>query len=338
MKSYSNSRTVVVGIFISLGLVILIITILILGSQRKTFDKSILVKSFFENVNGLQKGNNVWFSGVKAGTIKTVKITGNGQVEVDMNIDQATKQFIRKDSKAKISTDGLIGNKIIEIYGGSLKLPEIEDGDVLYTDKLLSMDAMMSTLSLNNDNLLQITNDFKTISSRLAQGKGTIGKLLNDETTIDQLNQTMVTLQTGVQNFQTLSVNLNKYTANLNKKGTLANDLMTDTVMFKDLRGTVAKLHEVVNLSRKAIINFENAGNTLNGAMESKNTPIGMFLKDEKTADQIKVTLQYLKDASKKLDEDLEALQHNIFLRGFFKKKAKENESMRVVLDTLVSE
>lgn len=338
MKSTNNRRAVIVGIFVSIGLVILIITILILGSQRKTFEKSVMVKSFFSNVNGLQKGNNVWFSGVKVGTIKTVKIIGNGQVEVDMNIDQSAKQFIRKDSKAKISTDGLIGNKIIEIYGGSLKLPEIESGDVLYTDKLLSMDAMMNTLSENNDNLLQITSDFKTISSRLVNGKGTIGRLLNDDVMYDQLNQTASTLKNAVNNFQTLSLNLNKYSSNLNKKGTLANDLMTDTVLFNDLRGTVSQLHEVVNLSRKAVINFENAGNTLNGALESKNTPIGMLLRDEKVADQIKTTIQYLKDASKKLDEDLEALQHNFLFRGFFKKKAKEQENMRVVVDTLVGE
>ena len=60
MKSTNNTRAIIVGIFVFLGLAIFIITILTLGSQHKTFEHKVTVKSFFENVNGLQKGNNVW--------------------------------------------------------------------------------------------------------------------------------------------------------------------------------------------------------------------------------------------------------------------------------------
>lgn len=336
MKTSSNRRTVIVGIFILLGLAILILTILTLGSQRKTFSSSIPIKAYFENVNGLQKGNNIWFSGVKVGTIKKVYITGKGKVEVDMNILDESKQFIRKDAKAKISTDGLIGNKIIEIYGGSSKAGQIEPGDVLQTDDLLSTDAMMNTLSKNNDNLLQITNDFKIISGRLVEGKGTIGKLLTDETMINQINATTATLQKAAQNLQTLSSNVADYTSRLNDKGTLAYDLVTDTVIFNRLRATIAQLQEVANSSKAAIGNLEKAGNTLNEGLNDKNSPLGMLLNDEASAKNIKITLQNLQSASKKLDEDLEAIQHNFLFRGFFKKKAKEN--MRVVLDTVVTD
>ena len=82
MKSTSNKRAVIVGIFIFLGLAIFIITVLTLGSQHKTFEKSITVKAIFDDVNGLQKGNNIWFSGVKIGTIKKISISGNAKVEV----------------------------------------------------------------------------------------------------------------------------------------------------------------------------------------------------------------------------------------------------------------
>lgn len=338
MKSTNNRRAVIVGIFILLGLAILIITILTLGSQRKTFEKSITIKSFFENVNGLQKGNNIWFSGVKVGIIKKVLITGKGQVEVDMNIEQHSKQFIRKDAKAKLSTDGLIGNKIIEIYGGTLTSGEIESGDILATDKLLSTDAMMNTLSQNNDNLLRITNDFKIISSRLVKGEGSIGKLLTDETMVNQINATILTLQNTAGNLERLSHNVSAYASKLSNKGTLANDLVTDTVIFSRLRATVSQLQQVANTSQAAISNLENAGNTLNNGLKDKSSPIGMLLNDEQSANNIKITLQNLQSASKKLDEDLEAIQHNFLLRGFFKKKAKqEKAASRIVIDTVVS-
>src|SRR5690606_2571441 len=261
---------------------------------------------------------------VKVGTIKRVYIIGNGQVEVDMNILEDSKQYISKDAKAKISTDGLIGNKIIEIYGGTNQTGEIERGDVLDTEVLLSTDDMMSTLSKNNDNFLAITNDFKVITSRLVDGKGTIGKLLTDESMIDQINSVTVTLQNAAKNLQSLSASVSTYASKLNDKGTLANDLVSDTVIFNRLRSTIGQLQEVANSSKSAINNLEQAGNTLNEGLADKNSPIGMLLKDEAAAGNIKVTLQNLQAASKKLDEGLEAAQHNFLLRGFFKKKAKE--------------
>ena len=326
MKSTSNKRAIIVGIFIFLGLAIFIITILTLGSQQKTFEKSITIKSFFENVNGLQKGNNVWFSGVKVGTIKKVVLTGTGKVEVDMYVDQQSLQYIRKDAKARISTDGLIGNKIIEIYGGTSKAQQIEAGDVLVNDKLLSTDEMMNTLAKNNDNLLVITNDFKTISSRLVDGKGSIGKLLTDETMFNQINTTVTSLKRASENIEKLSSNVSAYTSKLSSKGTLANDLVTDTIIFSKLRATVSQLQQVAVTSQSVINNLQTAGNTLNNGLINKNAPVGMLLNDEQSASQIKITLQNLQSASKKLDDDLEALQHNFLLRGFFRKKARNEK------------
>lgn len=321
------------GIFVIIGIAILVITILTLGSQRKTFDKSITVTSYFENVNGLQKGNNIWFSGVKVGIIKKVFITGKGVVEVDLALSTDAVKYIRKDAKARLSTDGLIGNKIIEIYGGTQQAPQVEEGDVIAADTLLSTDEMMNTLAKNNDNLLSITTDFKVIAQRLAEGQGSLGKLLKDETFVNQINQTAETLHKVVSNLNAVTGNVESYTAKLNRPGSLANDLVSDTVVFSRLRSTVTQLDEVVHSSKSALANFEKAGNTLNESMANEDAPLGMLLQDEKTAADLKVTFENLRMASQKLDENMEALQHNFLLRGFFKKRAK---NQRVVLDTIV--
>jgi len=338
MKSTGYTRAIVVGIFVFLGVAIFIITVLTLGSQHKTFEKSITVKTYFDNVNGLQKGNNVWFSGVKVGTIKRVNLKENGKVEVEINIEEVSVKFIPKDVKAKLSSDGLIGNKIIEIYGGTPAGPKLQQGDIIGGDKLLSTEAMMSTLSKNNDNILAITNDFKLISSRIAAGKGSIGKLLTDETLADQLNATTNILKRASLNLEKLSENVSNYTAKLNNKGSLANDLVTDTVIFSKLRTTVSRLQNIADSSQNIITNFTKTGSIINEGLTNKNTPAGMLLNDEQSANKIKATLQNLQSASKKLDEDLEALQHNFLLRGFFKKKAKQDkENSKIVLDTVVT-
>ena len=339
MRSTGSRRAVIVGIFIFLGLAIFIITVLTLGSQKKTFGDSVSIKSFFDNVNGLQQGNNIWFSGVKVGTVKKITLIDDGQVEVDMNVEKKSAGFIRKDAMAKLSTDGLIGNKIIEIYGGTSQSPSIRQGDTLSGAKLLSTDAMMNTLSKNNDNVLAITNDLKLITDGIAHGKGSIGKLLSSDELSDNLNNTVLTIQIASANLEKLSANLTAYTSRLNDKGTLANDLVTDTVIFGKLRSTVSQLQEVAAQSKDVMSNLQSAGSTLNDGLKNKNAPAGMLLGDEKTATNIKVTLQNLQSASKKLDEDLEAAQHNFLLRGFFKKKAKrDKEKTNVIPDTTLNQ
>ncbi len=336
MRSTGSRRAVIVGIFIALGLAIFIITILTLGSQKKTFGDFVTIKSYFGNVNGLQKGNNIWFSGVKVGTINKVDLIGNGKVEVDMNIEEKSAHFIHKDARARLSTDGLIGNKIIEIYGGTSGSAQIEQGDLLNNDRFLSTDAMMSTLSKNNDNILTITNDLKVITGDIAQGKGSIGKLLNSDVLANNLNKTVLLVQKASANLEKLSASVTAYTSQLNNKGTLANDLVSDTLIFSKLRGTVSQLENVADQSKEIMNNLQTATAAVNNGLQNKNTPAGMLLGDQTTAAGIKITLQNLQSASKKLDEDLEALQHNFLFRRYFKKKTKENSGE--VLDTTVTE
>ncbi|MGN6341061.1 MAG: MlaD family protein [Ginsengibacter sp.] len=327
MRSTGNRRAIVVGIFIVIGLAIFIWAVLTLGSQKNTFERSIGVKTFFQNVNGLQKGNNIWFSGVKVGTIEDVFIIGTGKVEVDMNINEKSVPYIHKNAKAKLSTDGLIGNKIIEIYGGTAQSPQISEGDVLNNDELLSTDEMMATLSKNNDNLLEITNNLKVVSAQMAEGKGSVGKLLKDETFANELIKTVGILKSASANVQRLTVNVNQYAARLNDSGTLANDLVSDTVIFSRLRTTVGKLQEMADKSNEVINSLQGAANTVNEGLKNPNTPAGMLLGDEKTAASLKVTMQNLQSASVKLNDDLEAVQHNFLLRGFFRKKAKAEKA-----------
>src|ERR1700712_1396348 len=103
MSTTNNKRSVIVGVFILIGIVILIVGVLTLGGQRKSFVKNISVESVFDDVGGLQRGNNVWFSGVKIGTVNRIRFQGDSKVQIVMHIDDASKVYIHKDAKARIS-------------------------------------------------------------------------------------------------------------------------------------------------------------------------------------------------------------------------------------------
>jgi phospholipid/cholesterol/gamma-HCH transport system substrate-binding protein len=328
MKSTKNTRAVLVGIFIFLALVIFIVGVLTLGNQKKTFADTIELKSVFEDVNGLQRGSNVWYAGVKIGTIKKLGFNKNGGVDVVMDIEEASRQFIHKDAKAKVGTDGLIGNKIIVIYGGSTQAPAVSEGDVLQVEKSVAMDELMNTLQANNKNILDITNDFKAVSRQLAQGQGTIGKLLKEETLANDLNSAMLTLKRVTQNAEQLTSQVTSYTAKLQKPGTLTNDLITDTVLFTRLRTSVAQIEEVTTKANEVMATIRTASNNLTADLNKTNTPAGVLLHDEETAVNLKAAIRNLQTSTEKLDENMEALQHNFLFRGFFKKKAKEKSKL----------
>lgn len=325
MKSIQGKRAVIVGIFILIGVGIFMAAIITLGGQKKTFTKGILVKAVFDNVNGLQAGNNIWFSGVKVGTIKKMQLTPNARVIVFMNIEQKSKSFIHEDAKAKIGSDGLIGNKIVVIYGGTETAPAIKSDDVLRVDAALNNEEVMNTLQENNKNLLSITGDFKEISRRLASGQGTVGKLLTDESLMNQLQSAAVMLQKASANLQLLTSNVADYTAKLQTKGVLANDLVSDTTLFKSLRSTAAQIQEASNNAKQLTDSLKAVALKIN---DSSNT-VGVLLHDQQTGANLRASVENLQAGTHKFDEDMEALQHNFLFRGFFRKRAKQEKQQQ---------
>jgi phospholipid/cholesterol/gamma-HCH transport system substrate-binding protein len=320
MRTAESKKAITVGIFIVVGLLIFIVGVFTLGSQRKAFVKSVQISAIFDDVEGLKLGNNVWFSGVKIGTIKKIMFYGNSQVEVVLSIEEEAQRYIHKDAFAKISSDGLIGNKIIVIEGGTLQSPMVENGDKLTVKKITSTDEIMQTLQVNNKNLLGITGDLKILTSQLVDGKGTVGSLLNDSLLAGNFKSIITNLNTTTGNTAKMAAELSKFSHTLNTKDGLANQLLTDTVLFKNLQATVNELQKASTAAAGITGNLNEASNKLN----ENNNAFGMLLNDHEVAEQLKNTLGNLESGSHKLDENLEALQHNFLLRGFFKKKARE--------------
>jgi phospholipid/cholesterol/gamma-HCH transport system substrate-binding protein len=208
------------------------------------------------------------------------------------------------------------------IYGGSMAAQQVADGDLLGVEKALSTDEMLTTLQQNNKNLLEITTDFKTISQRLIKGEGSVGKLLTDETLANNLETTVAGLKQASANAQRLTASISDYASKLQSEGSLTNDLVTDTVIFSRLKTAVAQLQQTTKTATEVANNFKEVSTKVN----SSNSPVGVLLNDPQAAADLKATLANLNAGTEKLDENMEALQHNFLLRGFFKKKAKADE------------
>ncbi|MFA9392531.1 MAG: MlaD family protein [Prolixibacteraceae bacterium] len=320
MVDTPNKRAVVVGIFVLLGTAFLISGVLLVGNLRETFTTKIELNTLFDDVAGLQKGNNIWFSGVKIGTISNLEFYGHSQVKVTLAVDVKSQQYIRKDAKVKLSSDGFIGNKILIIYGGTEYAPAVEDGDMLIMEKTLGTEEILAMLQKNNENILAITSDFKYITQKISSGEGSIGKFLNDDKMYDDIKSSVSALKSTMGEAQKLVGSLNEISNSITKEGSLVNALATDTSIYPSIKTSVNELKE---LTVKA--NTLLAG--INAATEDSTTSLGILLNDEASGSSLKETIKNLESSSATLDEDLKALQSNFLLKRYFRNKAKAAES-----------
>jgi phospholipid/cholesterol/gamma-HCH transport system substrate-binding protein len=320
MKVADNRLKVIVGVFILLGLVIFVLGVFTLGSQKKTFIKSISLNVVFNDVGGLKEGGNIWYAGVKVGTIKKIRFYGSSQVLVTISVEQDAQKYIHKDATASISSDGLIGNKIIVIAAGSLKAPVIADGDRLSVKTSLSTDEIMKTFQVNNRNLVDITSDFKILASNLVDGKGTAGALLSDQQLASNFKLIVENLKNTSVATSQLAADLNAFAKTINREDGLANKMFTDTLLFAKLQASADELQKASKSASLLTENLSKASSKLN----QTDNAAGLLLNDQQSADQMREIMKNLESSSTNLNENLKALQSNFLFRGYFRKKAKE--------------
>ena len=320
MNDENIRKRTAVGIFIVIGIAILIAGIFVIGGQHKAFARVIHLHILFDNVQGLQNGNNVWLSGMKVGTVRSIDFYGNSQVAVTIRIDKNAQPHIRKDCKARISTDGLVGNKIVVIEGGSDASPAVANNDSLHSEQLAGTQELMTTLQASNSNLLEITGNLKTVSRRLTESQGTLGKLINDPAIADELRASMAHLRNAAAGGEAMVANLKAFSDRLRQPNGLAAELASDTTVFSHLRGAVARLDE----ASQQVSDFSGSLRSAGAALNDPNSPVGTLLHDQDAAADLQRTLKNLRISSQELSDDLEAVQHSWLLRGFFRKKDKK--------------
>ena len=186
MKAKAGN-SIKLGVFVTAGLALLITGIYFIGQKQRLFSDVFRISGVFNNVSGLQVGNNVRFSGINIGTVENITIVSDTSVRVDMIIDEDVQKFIKKDATAIIGSEGLMG---------------INDQDVIRTMKPVDFDEILGQLNTTTQNAALITDDLSAIMNSIRTGKGTVGKLFMDTTLAKDLNQTIRNLRGGTKGFE----------------------------------------------------------------------------------------------------------------------------------------
>lgn len=198
------SKKIRLGIFVIIGIAVLIIGIYFIGEGQQLFRKTFRITGTFNDVAGLQVGNNVRLSGVNVGVVDLISIVSDTTVRVEIVIDERVRKFIRKDAVISIGSDGLMGNKMLIITPGTGDKKVIENNDIVQTVSPMNLDDVFLSLKTTIDNTSSIISDLSSITKSLESGQGTVGKLLMDENMAQNIDSSITNLRQGSDGFKNL--------------------------------------------------------------------------------------------------------------------------------------
>ncbi|GJQ61679.1 MAG: hypothetical protein SCALA702_07320 [Melioribacteraceae bacterium] len=300
---FKNLEGARLGIFIFISTTLFVFAIFLVGNKDSLFVQTINVKTIFSDVEGLKTGAPVRLSGMDIGAVTNISLTPDtvGLVQVSMRIENTVRHLIRLDSEATIGTEGLVGKKLVMITPGSAESEIVSDGGTIRSVQPVSMNQIIQETQSALSYFNEISKNFSEIVTKINEGKGTIGKLVNDE----ELYFSVVDVT------QSADTSLGAIVGRLNE--------VSDFVL--SLSGNVESI--ITNVDTMLL----DVNHLIEGVEEGKGM-LGALLKDESTYDSIKtvinnlvLTTEYAVDGIQGFSENMEALKHNWLFKSYFEQR-----------------
>lgn len=323
------TRSVKVGIFLVGGLVLFCVGLFLIGTRAQLFNHQFTVYAQFNDIQTLEAGAKVRVAGMNAGQIEAIQVPAkpNQPFRLTLQLDRKFRSIVRRDSLASIETEGMVGNKFVNIAKGSAKAPECS-GCTLPAQEEVSMDQLMQrgndiaqsiqstigdlhqradTILQNVDgasasantmlaqakpNVVGLTRNANALVAGIRQGQGAAGQLLVDKKVASDVTQT-------IANARQASANVRQTTRKI--------DAMTSQVRQSDLPAihqTLANTQDATHKIDQSVGGFLAKGNH-----------------NENTVAALRDTIHGAQQTMTNLSDDTDAVKHNFFLRGFFHRR-----------------
>jgi phospholipid/cholesterol/gamma-HCH transport system substrate-binding protein len=302
-SSYITWDQLKVGVLILVALVIIAASILKLGQAGNLFGKRYRLVSFVATANGLRIGGQVTVAGQVAGSIKDIKFLPpdadtTRNLKLVMEVDRKLSGQVRQDSRARIQTSGLLGDKLIDITVGTPKYRELHEGDTLLVVPSLDYDVVIKQASGAINEVVRLTQDLSKVTARINNGEGTLGQLVTNRELYDQLNTTLArssALMSRLENPRgTIGRLLDDPTLYTSLNRTIAS---TDTLIaqINSGRGSVGKLLRDDTLYVHLVRVVSRADSLMNTMASGKGTMQKLFT-DQQLYDQLVKTVTQLNE------------------------------------------
>ena len=322
MKKQSIN-TLKLGIFVLTGLSLVIFMLYVLGKNKNFFGNRFELKAHFKDVNGLLVGNNVRFAGIDVGSVRSIVILNDTLIEVAMNLDKEMKKFIRNNSVATLGTDGLIGNRVVNIAPMGGNAPFVQGGELLPAHNEVNTQAMLQTLYRTNENVEKIVEELRS-TIHLVHTSATLNSLLNDESLSANLKASLAHLNETTQNTSVLTKNaISTLQLASEGRGTIAT-LLTDTTLAQELRQAVRQIQTIEGSADRLIKDLNAVVKSVEQDINQGDGPVNTLMRDSLMAVRLQATIENVEKGSAAFAQDMEALKSNFLFRRYFKKMEKK--------------
>jgi phospholipid/cholesterol/gamma-HCH transport system substrate-binding protein len=197
------SQNLRLGIFIVITLAILFTGAFLIGSRESMFHSNYKVRADFANVAGLNEGADVRVGGIRKGSVKNIRLPKqpDGKVVVLMELEKETQSIVKLDSTAAIKSEGMLGDKYVEISFGSMEAAKLRGGETIGSDPPLDIsdlfaktNTILDTAQSSLQNIQSATGNINDVSQKINRGQGTVGALINDKTIYNQAAATVTSM------------------------------------------------------------------------------------------------------------------------------------------------
>ncbi|MBT8257313.1 MAG: MCE family protein [Bacteroidia bacterium] len=317
----SSGHKIRLGIFVILGTIIFVSAIYLIGQRQEMFRKTYLIEAYFQNINGLQKGNNVRYSGIDIGTINDIVMVNDTSIRVIMRIDEKIISHLKTNAIATIGSDGLVGNMILNIVPGKGDARMIQDGDTIETFSKIGADDILSTLGASSENAAILTSDLLKITDAMINGEGTLALFLNDTTMSKDIKKSVNNLKnasySATRSLNELNNIISNFTTNQNS---VLGVLLNDSISGQKLKSVAVNLEK----SSTEIDTMLSRINKVVSDIETGEGAINYLVHDTTLVYSLRQTIENVNEGTAKFNENMDALKNNFLLRGYFKKQERQ--------------
>jgi phospholipid/cholesterol/gamma-HCH transport system substrate-binding protein len=265
-----TSREIKVGSFVLVGMALLGLVIFMIGDERQLFNKKVHYRVVFDDVEGLKRGSTIRMGGMDIGSVSQVGFSANAgdpKLYVTLSIVEAQAARVRKDSRAKIEGKGLLGDKVVTLFAGSITQPALNPGDVIPTDHnpqdLAAALGRVGSISSKADQVMthlesltgafaegHLAKDAKSsveslshVLAALDSGDGYVAKLLNDPNEAQRISSAIASLEKTANELERTLASVSKVADRIEQ----GPGLLHEVVYGEDSAKTVAQFGNVAN-------------------------------------------------------------------------------------------
>lgn len=312
------------GAFVLGGLLFLVLLLYMIGKNEHLFGATYILKARFADALGLVEGNNVRFSGINVGTIKEIKIKDDAEIEITMVIDEKMLPVIRKNAIVSIGTEGLVGNKVINITPAEEPAPLAAEGDILATKKTVDTDDILEKLYHTNNDVAIIAAELKTTVQRI--NSSALWSLMEDKNIPTDLKISIANIHAATGNAADLADNLNSIIKDVKKGKGSVGMLLQDTSFAVNIGQAISKIKSTSETADSLANELNKMAAAIHKSITSGDGTVHALLNDSAIVKKLNISLDNIQKGTDGFNQNMEALKHNFRLRGYFRKQEKQKK------------